>query len=238
MPEACVSSKPALVTEASLAADGLAHGVTTRALGSMKSAENRKKALEAAGIGGLPLYFCRQVHGINIVRIRSGSPADLVPEADGLMTDRRDVALGVYMADCMPLFVWRAGGPFGVFHSGWRGTAAGMPRAAVESLAKCYGVRPGDLKAHVGAHIGGCCYSVGDDVARKFDRDALTEREGKLFLDLSVAARSQFLAAGLRAENVTLSSECTSCLGGEYFSYRRDKAGDSLMAFAALGRPA
>lgn len=215
-----------------MSADGLAHGVTSRALGSMKAAENREAALAEAGLGGRALYFCRQVHGTKVVRVTSTTPVHEHPEADGLMTDRSDACLGVFMADCVPLFLWAPGGPFGVFHSGWKGTALGMPRAAVEAMTREFGLSPRELKASIGAHIGACCYQVREDVFSRFPSRALSRRGESTHLDLTAEATAQLREAGVAAGAIGASKDCTRCGADDYFSFRRDKAGNSLFAFA------
>lgn len=193
----------------------------------MKSAENREKALAAAGLSGLPVYFCKQVHGTAVAR----APFSGTPEADGVITDRPDVVLSVFMADCIPLFLWKPGGAFGVFHSGWRGTALGMPRAAVESLAQAYGVKPSELEVEIGAHIGPCCFAAREDCTSRFPKESVLAREDKTFVDLFQDATRQLREAGVTGELVR--PECTACSGEKYFSFRRDKVGNSLLAFAA-----
>lgn len=208
-------------------AGALIRGITTRAQGTMKSAENREKALASAGLSGLPVYFCRQVHGTAVVR----APFEGTPEADGVITDRPDVVLSVFMADCIPLFLWKPGGAFGVFHSGWRGTALGMPKAAVGSLVQAYGVKPAELKAEMGAHIGPCCFAAREDCTSKFPKESVIERDGKTFVDLFEDASRQLREAGVA--ELPERPACTACDAEQYFSFRRDKVGNSLLAFAA-----
>lgn len=206
--------------------DGLVQGVTTRAQGSMKSAPARAAALAAAGLEGLPVYFCRQVHGTAVVR----APFEGEREADGVITDRPDVVLSVFMADCIPLFLWKPGGAFGVFHSGWRGTALGMPKAAVRSLTEAYGVAPRELRVSMGAHIGPCCFEAREDCFGRFPEGSRARRGERVYVDLFADASRQLREAGVVDEPER--PACTAC-SGDYFSFRRDKVGNSLLAFAA-----
>ncbi|HVA66209.1 MAG TPA: polyphenol oxidase family protein [Elusimicrobiota bacterium] len=213
---------------------GVPHGVTTRALGSMKDAKLRRAALEKAGIGGLPLFLPHQVHGTKIEPIESAQPME-APRADGWIFRRKDVAAGVYAADCLPIFIWeRSGEAMGVFHSGWRGTAAGMPEAAGAAFRKFYGLGAERLCAAVGPHIGPCCYKVGEDVAAKFAAASARRRDGALYLDLGAEAKTRFVRAGIAEENISICKSCTCCESATFYSFRRQKEDCRMMAFCAL----
>lgn len=204
----------------------LTHGVTTRRDGDMKSAAARRAA------AGADVRLLDQVHGTDVVVVRPGSPVP--PEttkADGWVTDARGITFGVYTADCMPLFLAdRRGRAAGVFHAGWRGLAAGMPRRAVESFS-ALGVAASELRAWSGAHIGPCCFRVGPEVASRFQRPL--KRDDGFFVDLAAEARLQLEAAGV--VDMDLTAPCTCCRPEAYHSYRREKGcGGRMLAFIRL----
>src|SRR5205809_3974233 len=68
--------------------------------------ENRRRLLQAAGGAG-PLYVARQVHGTAVVRVRAGDDAAAIAcvEGDALITGDPGVALGVFVADCIPAVI-------------------------------------------------------------------------------------------------------------------------------------
>ena len=79
----------------------------------------------------------RQVHGTRVVSV--GRHETIPPETpdwnvgDIAATDRPGVALCVKVADCVPILIVDArGGSVAAVHAGWRGTAAGAARVAVE----------------------------------------------------------------------------------------------------------
>ena len=208
-----------------LAEAGFVAGVTTRDMGNMADAGNRAKALELAGIGHQPSYFHKQVHGAEVVALAAATPDTL--EADGWLVDAGGKTAIVYAADCMPLFVWERTGRAGaVLHSGWKGTKSNI--AAVG--AKLVG--GGDLRAYIGAHIGPCCYAVGEDFTALFRPESLERRHGKLYLDLGAEARAQFIEAGVPAAEIVEDKACTAC-SGKFFSFRREKSGTRMMGFLA-----
>ena len=68
-----------------------------------------------------------------------------LPEADIFVSDDPSLALAIQTADCVPLLIADRGtGAVAAAHAGWRGLAAGVPRAAVEALAREFGCRPAE----------------------------------------------------------------------------------------------
>src|SRR6266566_347266 len=142
----------ALLTIPALAAEpGLVHGFSTLALGSMRG----------PAPGGSPLTAAAAVHGAEVARV--DEPAVVVPGRDALVTDRPGLPLLATFADCYPVLLFDPGRrALALAHAGWRGTAVGVARAAVEALRREYGCRPADLVAGVGPGICGRCYEVGE----------------------------------------------------------------------------
>jgi YfiH family protein len=201
----------------------------------MKESDCRVKALANAGLGEMEPRLLRQVHGTEIHE--AGLEAASIPEADGWISNHADVAICVYIADCLPIFVWdREGSAFGVFHAGWRGLALGMARNAARAFQR-YGLAPDRLGAAVGPHIGPCCYEIGQEVAEKFNPKALRkDPSGRKLLDLGEAARLDLMQEGVPPEHIAVSDDCTSCRREDFFSYRRDKIGGRMMAFFAKSK--
>ncbi|MBI4347036.1 MAG: polyphenol oxidase family protein [Elusimicrobia bacterium] len=219
-----------LHVEPRLSALGFRHGVTTRVLGNMKSADARRAAVARVGLAAEPLIL-NQVHGtaIHDTASVSASADGARLQGDGWITAQNVVA-AVYIADCLPIFVWdRQGTAAGVFHAGWRGLAAGMPRAAVRAFRR-FGVGPERLSAAVGPHAGACCYAVGPEVAEKFRPGAA--KDGKL--DLGLEARRQLEESHVAPAEISVSDACTVCSPQEFFSYRREKLDQRLLAFISL----
>jgi len=207
--------------------------VTCRALGNMKDEAPRRAAFQSAKLVGCPEFYLRQVHGTGIVSVEGTVPPAAPPEADGWITAVPGPVLCVFVADCMPLFLWeKSGKAVGIFHVGWRGLAAGMPRKAVAAFGESYGVRPGDLTAYVGPHIGKCCYRVGPETAAQFRPESLIRRDDAVSLDLGKEAAHQLRESGLG--QIVLAGDCTACETDRFFSYRREKAGGRMLAFITL----
>jgi YfiH family protein len=182
-----------------------------------------------------------QVHGAAVaVRARGAQSDTGRPRADAAATDDPDLALVVQTADCVPVLIADAGGrAVAAVHAGWRGTAAGVVSAAVETLERRFGVPPARLIAAIGPSIGPCCYRVGPDVERAFAErgvraDAIERwfiRDvNRLTLDLWRANRDQLVARGVSPRRVHAARLCTSCHPALFHSYRRDDGGTGRMA--------
>jgi len=197
--------------------------------------ENRRRMLRAVGAAG-PLYVARQVHGKVVTRVRGDDEPAAVAgvEADALITDEPGVALGVFVADCIPaLFVDARTGAIAAAHAGWRGTIAGVLPAVVRALADEFGARPADLRVALGPAIGPCCFEVGAEVVREFEA-ALGSAAGvvtpsprgvagKWHVDLKGANRLLLARAGVPPEAIDASPDCTCHDGARFFSFRRDR---------------
>ncbi len=206
-------------------------------------AENRSRLLRASGIGG-PLYVARQVHGAAVVRVRAGDdPAAIARvEADALVTGDAGVAVGIFVADCIPaLIVDPRTGAVAAAHAGWRGTVAGVLPAVVRALVAEFGARPEDLRVALGPAIGACCFEVGADVVRAVEGplgDAAAAGvvipsprgvAGKWHVDLKAANRLLLERAGVRREAIDAGTDCTHHDRSRFFSYRRDGETGQLM---------
>lgn len=180
--------------------------------------ENRRRLLVSLDLDPEALATAGQVHGARVTLVLGPGHHDA---CDGLVTRRPGVALAVTTADCLPI-LYAAAGAVGAAHSGWRGTAAGIPRITLESICEISGEPPSRVRVHLGPCIRACCYEVGEEVARRFPA-SISVREGNAWrLDLAAAARLQLLEAGVPGAAIEDVGACTSCEPTWYYSHRRD----------------
>ncbi len=190
-------------------------------------AENRTRALARLGLGGDALVTLHQVHSAEAVLVELPFAADRRPEADGMATTRRGLALGALAADCAPILLADAeAGIVGAAHAGWRGALAGIAEATVAAMERL-GARRAAVVAAIGPCIRQRSYQVGPEFRAEFvaadagnDRWFAPSREpGRWQFDLAgyIAARLERLGLGVVA--VLPLDTCAD--ETRFFSYRR-----------------
>lgn len=203
--------------------------------------ENLSLFADALGIDKKSVISVSQIHSpkIRYITEKAAGEGFFVPETeacDGYITDRQGVTLGVRTADCVPILLYAPptenfGGAVSALHAGWRGTAAGIAREAVERLSRM-GADPSQIKAAIGPAIGSCCYTVKEDFYADFKKNAgetLAEKyvtavsDGVWKADLKGANREILTLCGLSDKNIDVCELCTCCKPEEFFSHRYSK---------------
>jgi len=176
----------------------------------------------------------KQVHGTQIAVVTK--PGETVGEADGLCTNRFDIALMLLGADCPLIIVYDPAAPaVGLAHAGWRGTVQHVTLNLVETMITRFGCYAGNMLAGIGPGICGNCYLVGEEVMmiavmnlRKPEglfRRASAENaidQDRWYFDLIEANRRQLQQSGIPAENIEISGYCTYERADLFPSYRRE----------------
>jgi hypothetical protein len=203
--------------------------------------ENRRRLAAVMGVGEAGVAFAHQVHGTGVEVVRGAAPLEPLGDADVLVTNDASIAIGVLVADCVPVVLLDpVAGVLCVAHAGWRGTAARVAVSAVEAMA-ALGAQPPRCRAAMGPCISPRAYQVGDDVAGAL-RDVgcassvAPDGTGRHLADLAAATRTQLLAAGLRAEHVELPTSWTDG-GARHFSDRAERPCGRFALAARLRRP-
>jgi polyphenol oxidase len=172
-----------------------------------------RQARQVLGLGNRKFITVRQVHGDRIARLDSVSATDRCFEGcDGLITNQRDVCLGVYVADCCAVYlVDRNSRAIGLVHSGKKGTASGIVRSAIESMRQGFGIESGDLIAQLSPCIRPPHYEI----------------------DFAADIVRQCRDAGV--EEIFDTGVCTACDLEHYYSYRAEKGRTGrMLALLAL----
>jgi YfiH family protein len=178
-------SPPRLQSEALAAARighgffGRAGGVSTGIYASLNAgpgsadsqpavAENRRRIAAAMGVEPTHLMSPHQEHSAKAVRVDARF-AGARPQADGLVTTARGLALSVLTADCAPVLLADAeAGVIGAAHAGWRGALSGILEA-VAALMRSAGARR--IVAAIGPCISQQSYEIGPEFEERFLRE-------------------------------------------------------------------
>lgn len=172
------------------------------------------------------LATLRQVHSSRVVTVDEGFDFASPPEADGLVTNRPGVALGILTADCTPvLFADAEAGIIGACHAGWRGAVDGVIANTVVGMEEL-GANPGRIISAIGPTIWAQNYEVGPDFARDF---AIKHPDKTRFIvKADPGAREHFdlpgfVMAELKAAGIIHVGQvggCTYAHPERYFSHR------------------
>ena len=216
--------------------------------GDERARVEKNYAILGASVGFDPetLVFTHQTHTDRVIKVGKENCGDglcreVTEERDGLITDEPGVTLTVFSADCTPILLHDPEHhAIGAVHSGWRGTAAGIVRKAVEKMTAEYGTDPSMLEAAVGPCIGKCCFETHGDVPAAM-RNALGDAamcaifddgDGKFHVDLKELNRLWLTLAGVRT--IDVSADCTACQPDRFWSHR--KVGNARGSLAAIIR--
>jgi YfiH family protein len=175
------------------------------------------------------LYTCVQVHGTDVAL----APARA--NCDALWTDRKHSALGIKVADCLPVtMIDPQRSVIANVHSGWRGAAQGITAATLATLARDSAFEPRDALAWLGPSIRVCCFEVGEEVVAQFPHRYVDRNRGrKAHIDLAAMTADVLRDAGMAGEHIIDTGLCTRCNGSIFHSFRRDGSGGRNLAIVA-----
>ena len=221
-------------------------GVSTGYLSSLNLGENRgddpehvkenyRRLGEAVGINTAEMVYTKQVHG-NVVRVDRRSdcrhPYDpFLYEADGLVTNEKNLPLIAFTADCVPMLLSDpVDSVVAAVHCGWRSTVSDIVGNAIDAMCKL-GAKRKNIHAAIGPGIGFCCFETGPEIPEAIvsflgntDAAPLFHPEesvpGKFMVDLKGVNHTRLLQKGIPENNITVSDECTVCSSDKYWSHR------------------
>ncbi len=181
-------------------------------------AKNREILSKKAGTTNL--VFMDQIHSDNIETI-TNKATNRVLKTDGIITNIKDIALCVMVADCIPiLFYDETKKVIAAAHAGRDGVRQKIANKLIQKMVKEFSCKVKDIKVYIGPSIKSCCYEVKNDVTDGFEK-YLIFRGKKIYLDIVQKCIDDIKEIGVKEENIETSSVCTCC-DKDYFSYRRD----------------
>ena len=172
------------------------------------------------------VIYPHQVHTDRIFAITSDFLAlserdrkDALEGIDAIMSDVKDVVMGVSTADCIPVIVYdSAHHVAAAIHAGWKGTRLRIVTKAIKEMQRLYGTDPSVCTAAIGQEV------VDAFVEAGFDMSRYVIMKAKPHIDLKAINLDLLTAAGVRQENVFV-SEIDTFTDENYFSARREQHG-------------
>ncbi|MGY5763802.1 peptidoglycan editing factor PgeF [Brachybacterium sp. DNPG3] len=206
-----------------------------RHVGDDEAAVEANRSLLAEELGR-PLVFVDQVHSAEVHVLPEDGPIP-VATADAMVTRRRDVALAIMVADCLPvLLVDPVAGVIGAAHAGRRGLLDGILGATVDAMVGL-GAERARIAAAVGPAICAACYEVPAEMRAEAERrlaaTAGVSRDGTPAIDLRAGAVEALCAAGIPAAAIDADHACTR-EDERFYSYRRQAVTGRFAGIVAL----
>ncbi|MDF2763100.1 MAG: polyphenol oxidase [Rhodospirillales bacterium] len=189
--------------------------------------ENRRRAMERMSLKPEALVTLYQIHSPTVVTVEEPWRPGESPKADGAVTSRPGIALGILTADCAPvLFADPEARVIGAAHAGWRGAFTGVLEETVAAMARL-GAEPKRIRAAIGPCIAQPSYEVGPEFHARFvEADAAnarffrpSARAGHHLFDLAGYVRSRLDRLELAA--IGAAGADTAADPQRWFSYRR-----------------
>jgi copper oxidase (laccase) domain-containing protein len=162
-------------------------------------APQHHRILEQEGLANFPLITAEQIHGKEVALVTEATTS-AIQGVDALITCTRGLTLGIYVADCAPVWIVARDGSAGALvHSGRKGTELGIVPLAIEKLLMVTDLDRQDLNVVIGPCIRPPCYEI----------------------DFAVRIQEQARECGVM--EIHDGEVCTACHPELYYSYRREK---------------
>ena len=175
-----------------------------------------------------------QTHTNNVEIVTENNIDDKFLNTDGLLTNLKNVALVVSLADCQGILLYDKNKQvIGAVHSGWKGTLNKIVENAVNLMINKFNSNPENIEAYITPSILKCCFEVDKDVVDMFKEkynnidDLITlgdikEEKQKYYIDTVEINKRVLLNLGLKNENIILSNICSKCNNNIIHSHRAD----------------
>lgn len=177
------------------------------------------------------IKYCKQIHSDIVYNadIVSNSTWNtdnqnvIAKEGDALITNRKGVTLGVFTADCIPIFILDRGTPAsGIAHAGWRGSLARIASKTITEMHTSFGTQFRDCLINLGPAIQKCCYNVSTELLNQFVNRFGSDVKHEDRLCLQTANIKQLIDIGVPPDSISTSPMCTSCNTDIFYSYRAE----------------
>ena len=192
------------------------------------SPKNLSRNLDIAaayyGLSGKKIVRLNQIHSSKAVYV--DRPSQYIIEADGVVTDKPHIILGITTADCIPvLLADYKSGIIGASHAGWKGALKGIVENTISTMLE-HGAKIENIAAATGPCLQKQNFHVRNDMRDQFllqneeNSKFFTQIDNEQYLcDLEQYVNHRLTLMGIT--NISLSGIDTYSDEKHYFSYRR-----------------
>lgn len=183
-------------------------------------ADNRERLARVLELGHI--QWMEQLH-TNTVSVVTEASTEPLAATDAMVTTVPHLALGVLVADCVPVLLTDPqAGVCAAVHAGRMGARNGIVSRTVETMTEL-GANPYNIQALLGPAASGENYEVpaamAADVEARLPGSRTRTKKGTAGLDIRAGLVRQLLSLGVTA--IEADPRCTIA-NKEFFSYRRE----------------
>ncbi len=166
------------------------------------------------------IVLINQVHSNKIFFI--DRITDKILSGDGIISNRKDLSLGVLTADCAPVVILGKK-YFGIIHAGWKGAFSGIIENALNFFFK-KGECKDDIFVDVGPHLKKNSFEVKNDFLVNLKKPKINSEKyistikRKLYFDFSLLIADKIMNCGI--DNFNISKIDTFQNYNDYYSFR------------------
>ena len=172
------------------------------------------------------LCLMHQTHSSKAIIINKRNKSLKKFNSDALITNERDISLGVVTADCVPIILYdNKNQTIGCIHAGWKGAFSGIIENTVKKFKKLNSKNK--IFASIGPCIGKKSYEVEDNFYKKFISKSKRNRvyfskknNVKKLFDLRKYVNDKLIKLNIKVDHV---NHDTFKEKRNFFSYRRSQ---------------
>lgn len=163
------------------------------------------------------LAFVNQIHSSKTIVVRDELHGTI--DADGLITDTKDLTLAIRFADCQNFLVYEPKKKvLGLLHAGWRGVSNHAIERCYETMKKEWDIEPSETFVLAGPSLCKKC-AVFTDPVNELPAHLSAFIDGQN-VDLIGFSEETFEKLGIPASQRERQEDCTLCKANCYFSFR------------------
>ncbi len=171
------------------------------------------------------IFLLHQIHSNKFVYINKKITFKSKPKADAVITNQKNVPIGVLTADCVPILICDERTKLvAAIHAGWKGAYKDIISKVIQFMIK-KGSNPKNITAAIGPAISAKNYEVKQDFRRKFIKKDKKNNKffkikyKKLYFDLPKYVKSCLLKNEVK--NIESINIDTFDINNNFFSARR-----------------
>ena len=171
------------------------------------------------------IFLLHQIHSNKLVYINEKSKFKSKIKADAVITNQKNLPIGILTADCVPILICDERKNFiAAIHAGWRGAYKGIIKKVINFMIK-KGSNPKNITAAIGPAISVKNYEIKKDFKRKFikkdkkNNKFFKIKHKKIYFDLPKFVKSCLLKSKIK--NIEVINMDTFNINNRFFSARR-----------------